>query len=117
MKLIKDSMKTYGSVLNELRKKEQKLDDILLYVDFLENKYELPVILLKDGGVMILFEISGIDHEKLSPDEKESCSNILRTGFTQLERGYVISNFLNRDINNCHQLKRNKNDLEIIKFL
>jgi len=117
MKLIKESLKTYGSVLKMLRESEQKLDDILLYIDFVDNKYDLPVILLKDGGVMILFEISGIDHEKLSPEEKENCSNILRTGFTQLDKGYVISNFLNRDINNCHPLKKNKNDLKIIKFL
>ncbi len=53
----------------------------------------------------------------MSPDEREACSELLRTGFTQLEQGYVISNFLNRDIKNCHPLKENNNAPEIIKFL
>ena len=117
MKQIKDSMRTYTSVLKNLKASEQKLDDILLYVDFIENKYNLPIILMKDGGVMMLFEISGIDHEKLSGEEREACSNLLRTGFTQLEQGYVISNFLNRDKRNCHPLKNNPKAPEIIKFL
>ncbi len=117
MKQIKNSMRTYTSVLKDLKAREQKLDDILLYVDFIENKYDLPVILMKDGGVMLMFEISGIDHEKLSMEEREVCSNLLSTGFTQLEEGYVISNFLNRDIKNCHPLKKNSNAPEVIKFL
>jgi len=117
MKLIKDSMRTYTSILKSLKTKEQKLDDILLYVDFIENKYDLPIILLKDGGVLLLFEISGIDHEKLSMDEREACSNLLRVGFSQMEQGYVISNFLNRDIKNCHPLKKNPNAPDIINFL
>ncbi len=48
MELIKNRMRTYSSVLKNLRAKEQKLDDILLYVDFIENRYDLPIILLKD---------------------------------------------------------------------
>lgn len=117
MKHLKKSLETYKSIFNTYRRGEQKLDDILLYVDFVENKYDIPVILLKDGGVLLIFEITGIDHEKLSDDEKEACSNILRTCFTQLDTGYVISNYLNRDNSNCNSLIENENAPEIIKYI
>jgi len=114
---MKRFLTTYRNLKKDLQGGEQKLDDILLYVDFLENKYDLPAILLKDGAVMLLFEITGVDHEKLSAEEREACSRLLRTAFTQMDRGVVVSNFLNRDIRNCHPLKENDNAPEIIRFL
>lgn len=117
MKFLKDKLKTYESIYRDLKKGEQKLDDVLLYVDFIKNKHDLPIILMKDGSVIIMFEISGIDYEKLSGSEKDSYSNLVKTGFQQLERGFTISNYMDRDISMIYPLKNNKKVSKIIKYV
>ena len=57
--LLKDNISNY----------EQKLENVLLYVDFLDHP--LPVVLLKDGSLLILFEITGVDYEGLSEEDKQ----------------------------------------------
>ncbi|MEN8153472.1 MAG: ATP-binding protein [Acidobacteriota bacterium] len=117
MKFLTDKLRTYESIYRDLKNGEQKLDDILLYVDFIKNRYDLPMVLLKDGSVLIMFEISGIDYEKLSGSENESYSDLVRNGFQQLERGFTISNYLDRDINMIYSLKKNDSAPEIIKYV
>ena len=50
----------FRDLLREIQCHEQKLENVLLYVDFIDS--HLPVILLKDGSVLILFEVSGVDY-------------------------------------------------------
>jgi type IV secretory pathway VirB4 component len=108
---------TYRNIRKKLVKHEQKLDDILLYIDFIDNPYGLPVVLLKDSSVMLLFELTGIDHEKLSGEEREACSRLLRAGFLQLEKGFTVSSFLDRDLFTCHPLTENSSGQKIIELL
>ncbi len=53
----------FRDLLRDINRHEQKLEDVLLYVDFIEQ--ELPIILLKDGSLLILFHLSGLDYEGL----------------------------------------------------
>lgn len=39
----------YSTLLKNLQRLEQKLDNLVLYVDFFPNRHDLPVILMKDG--------------------------------------------------------------------
>ena len=57
----------FRDLARDMNRFEQKLENALLYVDFLQH--ELPIILLKDGSVMILFHLAGLDYEGLSEDE------------------------------------------------
>ena len=82
----------------DMTRVEQKLENVLLYVDFLPH--ELPVILLKDGSLLILFELAGLDYEGLSEEEKEQYSYYARTALEQLPdegAGFMLSNLLVRD--------------------
>ncbi|MGH9428464.1 MAG: hypothetical protein ACRD2L_19430 [Terriglobia bacterium] len=82
----------------DIHKVEQKLENVLLYVDFLDHL--LPIILLKDGSPLILFEISGIDYEGLSEEDKQEFSYYSRTALEQLPdegNGFMLSNLLVRD--------------------
>lgn len=103
---FKESLSTYGSLISELRKNEQKLDDILMYTDFIDNRFNLPIILLKDCSVMLMFEISGVDYEQLSEEDRNSLSENVKLSFLQLESGFTLSNYLDRDINKLFPLEK-----------
>jgi hypothetical protein len=49
----------FRDLLRDINRHEQKLENALLYVDFLDH--DLPIILLKDGSLLILFLLSGLD--------------------------------------------------------
>ncbi len=88
----------YRDLLRGIDRYEQKLENVILYVDFVEH--ELPIILLKDGSLLVLFKLSGLDYEGLSEDEKEQFSHFARTALEQVPdegQGYMISNLLVRD--------------------
>ena len=105
---FKESLSTYSSLISELRKNEQKLDDILMYTDFIDNRFDLPIILLKDCSVMLMFEISGVDYEQLSADDRASLSESVKLSFLQLDRGFTLSNYLDRDVNKLFSLEKGR---------
>src|SRR5216117_481791 len=72
----------FRDLARDINRHEQKLENVLLYVDFMDH--ELPVILLKDGSLLVLFELAGLDYEGLSEDEKEQFSHYARVALEQL---------------------------------
>ena len=77
---------------------EQKLENVLMYVHFLPTR--LPVILLKDGSLLILFRLDGLDYEGLSEERREDFSHHARVALEQLPdegAGFMLSNLLIRD--------------------
>jgi hypothetical protein len=59
----------FRDLLKNINKYEQKLENALLYVDFLPD-HTLPLILMKDGSLLVLFELGGLDYEGLSEEDK-----------------------------------------------
>ena len=78
----------FRDLARDVNRFEQKLENALLYVDFLQH--ELPIILLKDGSVLILFHLAGLDYEGLSEDEKEQFSHYARTALEQLREAHML---------------------------
>jgi type IV secretory pathway VirB4 component len=108
----------FRELLRDINRFEQKLENALLYVDFLAH--ELPIILLKDGSVLILFHLSGLDYEGLSEDEKQQFSHYARTALEQLPdegTGFMLSNLLIRDTPEPIPLKRNSSAHSLIQFV
>lgn len=98
----------FRDLLQNISKVEQKLDNVLLYVDFLDHP--LPIILMKDGALLILFELGGLDYEGLSEEEKEQYSYYVRVALEQLPEegaGFMLSNLLIRDTPNPIPLQKN----------
>ncbi len=105
-------------LLRDVNRYEQKLENILLYVDFL--KHELPIILLKDGSLLVLFQIPGLDYEGLSEDQKEQFSHYARAAFEQMPdegAGFMLSNLLIRDTPRPLPLRRNESAPPLIQFV
>jgi type IV secretory pathway VirB4 component len=105
-------------LLRDVNRHEQKLENVLLYVDFLSH--ELPIILLKDGSLLVLFQISGLDYEGLSEDQKEQFSHYARAAFEQLPdegAGFMLSNVLIRDTPRPLPLHKNPNAPPLIQFV
>src|SRR6266487_7041335 len=97
---------------------EQKLENVLLYVDFMDH--DLAVILLKDGSLVTLFQLAGLDYEGLSEDEKEQFSHYARVALEQLPdegAGFMLSNLLVRDTPQLMALRKNPEAHPLIQFL
>src|SRR5262245_32269030 len=95
---IERTLVRFRDILRDIERHEQNLEDVLLYIDFLDH--ELPVILLKDGSVLILFQLLGLDYEGLSEEQKEQFSHYARAALEQLPdegAGFMLSNLLIRD--------------------
>ena len=108
----------FHDLLKDIHKVEQKLENVLLYVDFLDHP--LPIILLKDGSLLILFEISGVDYEGLSEEDKQQFSYYSRTALEQLPdegNGFMLSNLLVRDTPDIIPLKRNPSAHPLIQYV
>ena len=73
----------FRDLLRDINRHEQKLENVLLYVDFIDH--ELPVILLKDGSLVTLFQLAGLDYEGLSEEEKEQFSHFVRVALERHE--------------------------------
>jgi len=89
----------WSELYSNISRVEQKLDNILLYVDFLPGS-EPPIILLKDGSLMSLFSLDGLDYEGLSVEQRESFSHYIRSAIELLPdegAGFMLSNLLIRD--------------------
>ena len=99
---------------------EGKLDDYLLYLDFWNNRQDLPVVLLKDRSVMVLFELAGVDYEGLSEEEKSLFAHYLRSGLEQLPDeglGFRVQNYLVRDRAQLVPLVNHAEAPEVIRFV
>ena len=108
----------YRDLLRNINRHEQKLENVLLYLDFIDH--DLPVILLKDGSLLILFQLAGLDYEGLSEDEKEQFSHYAHAALEQLPdegAGFMISNLLIRDTPRLPPLLRNPQAHPLIQFL
>jgi type IV secretory pathway VirB4 component len=101
-----------------VNRQEQKLENALLYVDFLNN--ELPIILMKDGSLLVLFQLLGLDYEGLAEDVKEQFSHFARSAMEQLPEegaGFMLSNLLIRDTPHPLPLKKNPSAPPLIQFV
>lgn len=96
---------------------EQKLDNLVLYVDFCDNDEDKPIIFLKDGSVLILFQLDGIDYEGLGEEEKEQLSYYVKNALEQLGKGFSLSNLLIRTRSPRCRLKAGTGAPEIIQFM
>ncbi len=108
----------FRDLLKDIHKVEQKLENVLLYVDFLDHP--LPIILLKDGSLLILFEISGVDYEGLSEEDKQQFSYYSRTALEQLPdegNGFMLSNLLVRATPDTIPLKQNPSAHPLIQYV
>jgi len=90
----------YKLLYQDLLQQEQKAENVYLYLDFYPARQEgFQPILLKDGGVICLWELAGVDYEGLSEGDKEQYSYYLRCALEQLPgdgRGFILSNTLLR---------------------
>jgi len=89
----------FSEVYRNINRVEQKLDNIILYVDFLPVP-DLPIILLKDGALLILFALDGLDYEGLSVEQREHFSHCIRSAIELLPdegAGFMLSNLMIRD--------------------
>ena len=98
----------WSDFLRSLNRKEQKLDDLVQYVNYLPVK--LPIILLKDGSLLILFRLEGLDYEALPEEDREDLSHTIESALGQLPNegaGFMIANILIRDTPKLVPLKKN----------
>jgi type IV secretory pathway VirB4 component len=104
--------------MRNINRHEQKLENVLLYVDFINH--ELPIILLKDGSLLLLFQLSGLDYEGLSEEQKEQFSHYTRSAFEQLPdegAGFMLSNLLIRETPQPLPLLKNAAAPPLIQFV
>ena len=97
---------------------EQKLEDVVLYWDFLPNS-KLPMILMKDHSILLPFQLDGLDYEGLSDEEQEDYSHYIRTAMSLLPNeglGFMLSNLLIRDTARPIPLIDNPDASDLIKF-
>ena len=109
----------FRDLLKNINKYEQKLENALLYVDFLPD-HTLPLILMKDGSLLVLFELGGLDYEGLSEEDKRQYSYYTRTALEQLPvegAGFMLSNLLVRDTPEPIPLKSNPHAHPLIRFV
>lgn len=108
----------FRDLMRNINRHEQKLENVLLYVDFLDH--ELPIILLKDGSLLVLFQLSGVDYEGLSEAQKEQFSHYARVALEQLPEegaGFMLSNLLIRDTPQPAPLRKNSEAPPLIRFV
>ena len=108
----------FRDLLRDVNRHEQKLENALLYVDFINH--DLPIILQKDGSLLILFQLTGFDYEGLSEDQKEQFSHYARVAFEQLPEegnGFMLSNLLIRDTPQPLPLRKNPQAPPLIQFV
>jgi len=109
----------FRDLMRNIGRYEQKLENVLLYVDFLPY-HEPPAILLKDGSLLALFRLDGLDYEGLSEEQKEQFSHRARTALEQLPdegEGFMLSNLLIRDTPRPAPLRSNPSAPPLIQFV
>ena len=109
----------FNDVFGDYTKVEQNLEDILLYFDFLP-KSKLPMILMKDRSVLVLFSIDGLDYEGLSEEQREDYSHYIRTALELLPdegQGFMLSNLLIRNTAEPISLINNPQAPDLIQYV
>ena len=109
----------WSYLIRNIARFEQKLDSVIMYHDFLWFT-KLPIILLRDGSLTIIFRIDGLDYTALSEDEKDEASHYAQTAMELLPdegAGYMVSNLLVRDISQPIQLVSNPDARPIFQFI
>ena len=109
----------YSKVFGNYTLVEQKLENLLLYYDFVPNS-KLPMILMKDGSIIVLFKIDGVDYEILHEEKREDYSHFIRTAHELLPNeglGFMVSNLLIRDTANPIPLVRHPEAPELIQYV
>jgi type IV secretory pathway VirB4 component len=99
----------WTDIVRDRRRKAQKLDDMIQYIDFLPDN-KLPIIWLKDGSLLILFRLEGLDYEALPEEERNDYSHFTQSAFGTLPNegaGFMLSNLLIRDTPKLVPLKEN----------
>jgi len=112
-------MSTYSMLYRDLGRLEQKQENVLLPADFYPNAAGLPLILMKDGAMTVLFRLGGIDYEGLAEAEKEQFSYFARSALEQIPdegKGFMLSNILIRDQAKLAGLVRNDGANPVIQF-
>ena len=107
----------YRDLIGNINDNEQKLENVLLYYDFLPRQ---NTILLKDDSLLALFRLDGLDYEGLSEEQKEDFSHYVRAALEQLPdegAGYMLSNLLIRYTPEPLPLVSNPAAPPIIKFV
>ena len=110
----------YSALFRNLQRLEQKLDNLILYCDYLDNRHGLPVILMKDGSLIVLFEFDGVDYEGISQEEKEQLSYYVRSAVEQLPddgKGYMLSNLFLRGTADIPSLVVQPDANPVVKYL
>jgi len=108
----------YRDLLRNIDSVEQKLDNVILYIDFLPTKK--PIIFLKDGSLLILFRLDGLDYEGLSEEKREEAAHCARTALELLPDegfGFMVSNLLIRDTPKPIPLIANPDAPPLIQFV
>ncbi len=109
---------TYQELWKSWKGYESKLSNILLYVDFLyESDLEPPVVVLKDGSVLLLMELEGKDYDGLSVDEANRISHMIKQSLELLEERYELDVFYRREKMKPVKLFYTQESPEIVKFL
>ena len=75
---------------------------------------------MKDGSLLVLFELGGLDYEGLSEEDKQQYSYYTRTALEQLPdegAGFMLSNLLVRDTPEPIPLKSNPHAHPLIQFV
>lgn len=113
-----DITKTYKAMFNDLRKIEQNMDNVLLYYDFYNSdNTDFNPIIMKDGAVIVMFRIGGMDYEGISEEDRDQLSYYIRGACEQLGPGFTLDNYLVRGPAKFIELKENKNSPEIINYI
>jgi type IV secretory pathway VirB4 component len=113
-----DITKTYKTLFSDLRKTEQNLSNILLYYDFIDNENTgFEPVLMKDGSIIVLFSLEGMDYEGLSEQERDQLSYYIKGACEQLGSGYTLENYMIRRPASFIALKETGKSPEIIQYI
>ena len=113
-----DISSTYRTLFSSLRRIEQNMDNVLLFFDFYDCGHaEFEPILMKDGALIVLFRLSGMDYEGISEEERDQLSYYVRGACEQLGPGFTLDNFLIRRQADFITLKDSETCPEIIRFI
>lgn len=113
----------YRQLYRSYRRRETNLSNIFLYVDFIYNRESIEkekkksVIVLKDGAVMLIAKLNGIDHEGLSEEQKSDLSYKIRNGFEKLGKGFTIENYSIRNLIGPLEVRTNPEAPDIINYV
>jgi type IV secretory pathway VirB4 component len=109
---------TYKELWRSWKSTETKLSNLLLFVDFMyESDVEPPIIVNKDGSVILIAEIEGKDYDGLSVDEANQISHVLKQSLELLEERFEVDVYYKREQMKPVSLFYTPESPDIVKFL